>query len=610
MNKQFETIINYIKSNVSFIFLENYEVYLSELLKVVHKSNIFDDIFYVGNDNNLSKDRNEVLTTDLNDINYLASQLIKYKSKDNVLIVATGFDYAFSEINDQNKAFIKLLYQIAVENMNASSKEGDDRRLTILFSGTNYTIPREIRDFSIKQKILYPSIEGINNLISEFKYKHLPTVNFAKQLKNNTLSNNLQGLSDKQIIQTLSILYLSFGPKLFQTQDIKTNIKIERKIKEIKKQQIEKSDIITIIDADVDLENNVKGLNNLRGYIYNQKKAFEYKLNLANYNITLPKGVLLLGKPGNGKSLSAKAIASTLELPLIKFDISKVLGQYVGQSESNMKETLATIQSMSPCVLWIDEIEKTFSGTNNKDNDVMRKVIGIFLTWMSDENKGVFVVATANNVKNQLPPELTRKGRFDKIFYIDNPNFKAKKEILKLHINKRISKLVDTNSSIFNSTSNNAIIDDIYSHLKNKEFSGAEIEHCCNEGIKTAIIKNLNIGQEKFEDSNFTKEVLENIREELNVMVPDSNQKNDNYNDLYEKLNSKYTEEIQYIDNYTNENNKSSDENNKPSDENGQYSLEDEFTNNLKNIINANINKEINSFISEKENKKTFENAD
>ncbi|PTI35584.1 hypothetical protein BU074_12405, partial [Mammaliicoccus vitulinus] len=157
MNKQFETIINYIKSNVSFIFLENYEVYLSELLKVVHKSNIFDDIFYVGNDNSLSKDRNEVLTTDLNDINYLASQLIKYKSKDNVLIVATGFDYAFSEINDQNKAFIKLLYQIAVENMNASSNEGDDRRLTILFSGTNYTIPREIRDFSIKQKILYPS---------------------------------------------------------------------------------------------------------------------------------------------------------------------------------------------------------------------------------------------------------------------------------------------------------------------------------------------------------------------------------------------------------------------------------------------------------------------
>ncbi|MEB7781275.1 AAA family ATPase [Mammaliicoccus fleurettii] len=603
MDKQFETIISYIKSNVSFIFLENYEVYLSELLKIVHKSNVFDDIYYVGNDNNLSKDRYEVLSTDLNDVNYFASQLIKYKEKDNVLIVANGFDHAFSEINNQNEAFIKLLYQIAVENMNSSSKGGEDRRFTILFSGANYTIPREIRDFSIKLKKLYPTIVEINDLISNFKFKHLPTVGFAKQLKNNVLSSNLQGLSDKQIIQTLSLLYLTFGPKLFQPQGRKINKEIEKKVKEIKKQQIEKSNIITIIDVDVDLDNSVKGLNSLRNYIYNQKKAFDYKLNLSTYNISLPKGILLLGKPGNGKSLSAKAIASTLELPLIKFDISKVLGQYVGQSESKMKETLATIQSMSPCVLWIDEIEKTFSGTNNKDNDVMRKVIGIFLTWMSDENKGVFVVATANNVKDQLPPELTRKGRFDKIFYIDNPNLEAKVEILKLHVNKRIYKIVGTNSNIFNRSSNNKVIDDIYSHLKNKEFSGAEIEHCCNEGIKAAIINNLSIGNEKFENSNFEIEVLKNICEELKVTVPDSNQKNDNFNDLYKKLNKKYSEELEYIDNYANENNRTSDEKQ-------EYSLNEEFTNNLKNIINSNINKEINSFISEKENKDTFENAD
>lgn len=592
IDSQLNKITNYIKSNVSFIFLEGYELYVPSLIQKINSpTRFFNDIFYVGKDKNLSTDMDEILSSDLNDIRYLANQFIKKTEDKNILIVAQGFDYLFNEQNYQLKEFISLLYQIATENINTSKFENQGRRFTIIFTGSNYKIPREIKDYSIRFQKSFPDLNEINYLIEQFKEIHLPTKELAKQLQNNNLSEKLQGLNDKQIVQTLSLLYRRFGPMLFsnKVRNLNNNIndKLEEELNDIKKQQIEKTDTLSILNTDIDLKKNVKGLKNLKRYIEMQKSAFKNIPKLENSNISLPKGILLLGKPGNGKSLSAKAIANTLDLPLIAFDISKILGQYVGQSESKMQEVLETVQSMSPCVLWIDEIEKALSGANNKDNDVMRKVIGIFLTWMSDKNKGVFVVATANNVKNQLPPELTRKGRFDKIFYIDNPNFQAKKAIFELHLTNRLplnlSDYREWEIKIFNV-------------LKQKQFSGAEIEYCCNEGVKKAILEINTINDDQ---KNLLKEkALQSIYNEMKKIIVSSYQDSSSYTDLRRKLENKFEDEIFeltkiYKDNFEK-----------------LSIIEQTFAKNLERSISNNVQNEISNFQNEKENSTLFESAD
>ena len=592
IDSQLNKITNYIKSNVSFIFLEGYELYVPSLIQKINSpTRFFNDIFYVGKDKNLSTDMDEILSSDLNDIRYLANQFIKKTEDKNILIVAQGFDYLFNEQNYQLKEFISLLYQIATENINTSKFENQGRRFTIIFTGSNYKIPREIKDYSIRFQKSFPDLNEINYLIEQFKEIHLPTKELAKQLQNNNLSEKLQGLNDKQIVQTLSLLYRRFGPILFsnKVRNLNNNIndKLEEELNDIKKQQIEKTDTLSILNTDIDLKKNVKGLKNLKRYIEMQKSAFKNIPKLENSNISLPKGILLLGKPGNGKSLSAKAIANTLDLPLIAFDISKILGQYVGQSESKMQEVLETVQSMSPCVLWIDEIEKALSGANNKDNDVMRKVIGIFLTWMSDKNKGVFVVATANNVKNQLPPELTRKGRFDKIFYIDNPNFQAKKAIFELHLTNRLplnlSDYREWEIKIFNV-------------LKQKQFSGAEIEYCCNEGVKKAILEINTINDDQ---KNLLKEkALQSIYNEMKKIIVSSDQDSSSYTDLRRKLENKFEDEIFeltkiYKDNFEK-----------------LSIIEQTFAKNLERSISNNVQNEISNFQNEKENRTLFESAD
>ena len=157
------------------------------------------------------------------------------------------------------------------------------------------------------------------------------------------------------------------------------------------------------------------------------------KEELKERGIASPRGVLLTGVPGCGKSLCSKATASIFNIPLYRLDLATVQGQYVGQSEQQLKAALDTAEYVSPCVLWIDEIEKGLK--DSASGNVTSKMIGQFLFWLQECKKPVFVVASANSVE-QLPPELIRKGRFDEIFFVDLPNEKERKELLKLYAQK------------------------------------------------------------------------------------------------------------------------------------------------------------------------------
>lgn len=181
----------------------------------------------------------------------------------------------------------------------------------------------------------------------------------------------------------------------------------------------------------------VGGLSNLHTWL--KKREALIKSDLTDSALHPPKGVLLCGVPGCGKSLSAKAIAYEWELPLYRLDMGSVLGMYVGESESNLREALAAADRVAPCVLWIDEIEKGLASSSS-DSSVTKRLIGQFLFWLQESTSKVFLVATANDV-SALPPELLRKGRFDEVFFVDLPTAEERDEILRLCFNK-YTKLV------------------------------------------------------------------------------------------------------------------------------------------------------------------------
>lgn len=184
-----------------------------------------------------------------------------------------------------------------------------------------------------------------------------------------------------------------------------------------------------------------------------------------------PKGILLVGVPGCGKSLSAKAIAQQWRLPLYRLDMSSILGQYVGQSEGRLKEALETADRVAPCVLWIDEIEKALS--TGDDGGTSRRLIGQFLFWLQESTSRVFMVATANDISS-LPPELTRKGRFDEIFFVDLPDRQDREEILRMY---------------FTSKLNYDLPPDLLSQLvtASEGFTGAEIDAVVNDIALTQL---------------------------------------------------------------------------------------------------------------------------
>lgn len=206
-------------------------------------------------------------------------------------------------------------------------------------------------------------------------------------------------------------------------------------ILEEKVQVIKKTGILEFIRSEYSIK-DIGGLDNLKSWLLKRNNSWSEQAK--KYCIPAPKGVLVTGVPGCGKSLTAKAMSTIWQLPLLKLDFGKVFSGLVGSSEENMRRALATAEAVAPSILWIDEIEKGLSGLgSNGDSGVSSRIFGQFLTWMQEKEAPVFVIATANNISN-LPPELLRKGRFDEIFFVDLPTLGERKEIFKLHLEKRL----------------------------------------------------------------------------------------------------------------------------------------------------------------------------
>ena len=234
-----------------------------------------------------------------------------------------------------------------------------------------------------------------------------------------------------------------------------------------KMQVIKKTGILEFINTDIKIS-DVGGLENLKSWL--NKRNNSWSESAKKYCLPAPKGVLITGVPGCGKSLTAKAMSAAWQLPLLKLDFGKIFSGIVGSSEENMRKAIKTAEAVAPSILWVDEIEKSLGGLNsNGDSGTSSRIFGTFLTWMQEKTAPVFVIATANNI-NSLPAELLRKGRFDEIFFVDLPTQREREEIFKLHLSKRL-KDKDVASKI-------EINSDLYKQLAQmtEGFVGAEIE--------------------------------------------------------------------------------------------------------------------------------------
>lgn len=238
-------------------------------------------------------------------------------------------------------------------------------------------------------------------------------------------------------------------------------------------------------------ELSVGGLGGLKLWLEEKRRLLsaEKKEKLRERKIPAPRGILLVGVPGCGKSLSAKAIAATWQMPLYRLDFATVQGMYVGQSEGRLKEALSTAEHVSPCVLWIDEIEKGLSGAQGGgDGGVSTRMVGQFLFWLQECRKPVFVVATANDV-SKLPPELLRRGRFDELFFVDLPTNEERKEIIDLYIKRFLRTEI-----------NNDLMSELVNHSEG--FAGADLESAVREvGYKVIVNEHLEISDELLKSS-------------------------------------------------------------------------------------------------------------
>ena len=274
-----------------------------------------------------------------------------------------------------------------------------------------------------------------------------------------------QGLSLERIRKVLSKIIATYKEINIESLDI---IFIE------KKQIISQTKILEFYSV-TEKMSDIGGLENLKKWL--KKRAGALSLRAEKYGLPLPKGLFLVGIQGTGKSLTAKAIANEWGLPLLRLDVGKLFGGIIGESESKMRQMIQFSEAIAPCVLWIDEIDKAFAGTENRgDSGTTSRVLATFITWLSEKKSSVFVVATANNI-NALPSEIIRKGRFDEVFFIGLPNLEEKKLIFKVHLSRLRPKSWNTyNISLLSEMA--------------KRFSGAEIEEVIVESMHTAFSEN------------------------------------------------------------------------------------------------------------------------
>jgi SpoVK/Ycf46/Vps4 family AAA+-type ATPase len=354
----------------------------------------------------------------------------------------------------EEPSVVRLLKDIAIS--------GDMSNKTVVLLSYKVDIPPEVSRLSARFSFKLPGENQLMKLIQDEARA------WGKETRQRVKTD---AATLKQLIQHLKGVTISDARRLIRGAIADDNAITESDLPQINKAKFELMDMESVLAYEYQTAqfNEVAGLKHLKKWLDIRKNAF-----IQEDSNLRPKGLLLLGVQGSGKSLAAKAIAGTWQLPLLRLDMGAMYNKFFGETERNLRDALALADMMSPCVLWLDEIEKGL-GTDSNDNGVSQRILGTLLTWMSERTTPVFMVATANDIQ-KMPPELVRKGRFDEVFFVDLPKENVRKEIFEIHLNKR-----DIDPSSLNLS---ACV------VFSEGFSGAEIEQAVVSAIHVAQAQN------------------------------------------------------------------------------------------------------------------------
>lgn len=350
-------------------------------------------------------------------------------------------------LNRQNNAVVRRLREIA-NNLKHTQK-------TVIVIAPCSDVPMELEKDVTVIDFDMPGHDEIDGLLTRIQSDVVNNPNIQVELDPETREKLIAAALGLTLTEAENV----FAKALVTAR--KLDVSQIRHIFEEKKQIIRKSGLLEYIETGGDL-NGVGGLDKLKDWL--RKRTIALSSQARQFGLPAPRGILLLGVQGCGKSLTAKTIGQLWNQPLMRFDVGRVFNSLVGTSESNIRRAIQVVESVSPAILWIDEIDKAFSRqSGNTDGGTSTRVFGTFLTWLSEKKSPVFVVATANDIRN-LPPELLRKGRLDEIFFVDLPSHWERTDIFRIHLAKR-----KRNPAKF----------DLDALAKSSEgFSGAEIEEC------------------------------------------------------------------------------------------------------------------------------------
>lgn len=339
----------------------------------------------------------------------------------------------------------------------------EDKQQTLILLSYRLELAPELEHLCARYQLAPPSTDRLKELIRE-EINRWSRDNYGQQPKIEkavlpALLRNLTGLSISEARRLTRRALHDDGALTHNDLD-----KVIRKKVEL----LGRSGVLSF-EPDTARFADVGGLTNLKDWLKKRRVAFLGAQ--ANPELPAPKGILLLGVQGCGKSLAAKAVAGMWKIPLLRLDFGSVYNKYHGETERNIRESLQAADALSPCVLWLDELEKGIA-SGNDDSGTSRRVLGTLLTWMAERPEGVFMVATANDIA-ALPPELIRKGRLDETFFVDLPNEQIREDIFSIHLKKRRLDPQDFDLEAL--------------AISSHGFSGAEIEQAVVAGLYSAL---------------------------------------------------------------------------------------------------------------------------
>lgn len=407
--------------------------------------------------------------------------------KDNfLLLVLKDFSKYFGNQHTQGQIEYRLIRNIK----NIAQKCVTKNKALIIIS-QSFDLPNELDKYISVIDIPLPEKEHIESKIKDLLDKASQRKDLAEKFKTKYskdelehIVNSFRGLTlneCEQVCTYCMIKHTSLDPEAISHQ---------------KRDIIRKSGLLDWIEVNENLE-NIGGLNELKDWLYKRTKAFTKEA--VDYGLPPnPKGILLVGIQGAGKSLFARGVSSFWNFPLLKLDMGKVFSGIVGSSENNMRQVFKVAESVAPCILWLDEIDKGMSGSRSSsvsDGGTTSRVLGSWLTWMQENQSPVFIVATANDISN-LPPELMRKGRFDEIFFVDLPSSAEREVIFNIHLNKRkrdinkfdLSTLAEESHNFTGAEIEAAIVSAMYEAFnESREFNTDDIVESLNEIVPLAV---------------------------------------------------------------------------------------------------------------------------